>query len=95
MPEHMSDDIAVVGIAHRLPQDVEDDASFWEVLQGAKNLSSGWPEQRMNADAHPHPRNGKVSFECVTGRRLAATQSAGARTAPALHRTGEATLCYA
>lgn len=62
MTVHISDDIAVVGVAYRLPQDVEDDASFWEVLQGSRNLSSGWPEQRMNADAHPHPRNGNVSL---------------------------------
>lgn len=67
MPGHISDDIAVVGVAHRLPQDVEDDASFWEVLQGARNLSTSWPEERMNADAHPHPRNGKVSLSVSQG----------------------------
>ena len=57
---HASDDIAVVGLAYKLPNDVEDDAAFWDVLQGAKNLSGAWPEDRVKADAHPDPRNGKV-----------------------------------
>lgn len=59
----ISDDIAVVGVAYKLPQDVEDDVGFWNVLQGARNLSGRWPEERMNADAHPHlqSRNDKVS----------------------------------
>ena len=64
MAKCVSDDIAVVGIAHKLPKDVEDDAGFWDMLQSAKNQSSGWPKERMNADAHPHPRNGNVSNAC-------------------------------
>ncbi|KPM43172.1 Lovastatin diketide synthase LovF [Neonectria ditissima] len=56
-----SDGIAVVGVAYKLPQDVEDDGAFWEILQGARNLSSEWPPERMNAEAHPDVRNGKVS----------------------------------
>jgi acyl transferase domain-containing protein len=42
----VSGDVAVVGIAYKLPQDIENDAAFWEVLRGAKNLSSEWPERR-------------------------------------------------
>lgn len=42
----LSGDVAVVGLAYKLPRDIEDDAAFWEVLQGAKNLSSEWPESR-------------------------------------------------
>jgi acyl transferase domain-containing protein len=57
------EDIAIVGIAHKLPGDCQDDAKFWEILQNARNLSGKWPEERMNADAHPHPRSGKVSLE--------------------------------
>lgn len=63
MSRPIPDDIAVVGIAYRLPQDVEDDAGFWEILAGARNQASKWPRGRMNSDAHPHPRHGKVSFK--------------------------------
>jgi acyl transferase domain-containing protein len=42
----VSGDIAVVGFAYKLPQDIESDAAFWEILQGAKNLSTEWPESR-------------------------------------------------
>lgn len=57
MPAPTPDDIAIVGIAYKLPQDVEDDTSLWDVLEGAKNLSGRWPEERMNADAHPHSQS--------------------------------------
>ncbi|RYP74841.1 hypothetical protein DL771_002762 [Monosporascus sp. 5C6A] len=53
-----SNDIAVVGFAYKLPQDIEGDAAFWEVLEGARNLSTEWPGNRMNPDAHPDPKNG-------------------------------------
>ncbi|KAI1384387.1 ketoacyl-synt-domain-containing protein [Hypoxylon trugodes] len=55
-----SNDIAIVGFAYKLPQDIEDDSAFWETLEGARNLSSGWPENRMRSDAHPDPRNGRT-----------------------------------
>ncbi|KAL2174429.1 polyketide synthase [Thermothelomyces heterothallicus CBS 202.75] len=45
------DDIAIVGYAFRLPQDVNDDFSFWDVLQKRRNLRTDWPASRINADA--------------------------------------------
>ncbi|KAI0470578.1 hypothetical protein GGR56DRAFT_683480 [Xylariaceae sp. FL0804] len=59
----VSDDIAVVGIAYKLPQDLEDDDAFWRTLQEAKNLSTEWPKDRMNPDAHPDPKNGQSSAD--------------------------------
>jgi acyl transferase domain-containing protein len=64
-------DIAVVGIAYKLPEDVETDVAFWEVLEGAKNLSGDWPAGRMNAAAHPDPRNGKVREQFLDMLQLA------------------------
>lgn len=61
MPGQVIDDIAVVGIAHKLPGDVEDDSSFWKVLEQGTNLSGNWPEGRMNAESHVHPKSDKVS----------------------------------
>ncbi|KAK0734704.1 hypothetical protein B0T26DRAFT_845131 [Lasiosphaeria miniovina] len=44
----MEDDIAVVGFSIKLPQGVDDIASFWDVLAHRKNLSTNWPESRIN-----------------------------------------------
>ncbi|KAK3343522.1 fatty acid synthase S-acetyltransferase [Lasiosphaeria hispida] len=44
----MQDDIAVVGFSFKLPQGVEDVASFWHVLENRKNLMTDWPESRIN-----------------------------------------------
>ncbi|PLN82692.1 polyketide synthase [Aspergillus taichungensis] len=44
-------DIAIVGYAFKLPQDVDDDATFWEVLENGRNLRSDYPESRINADS--------------------------------------------
>ncbi|KXG50430.1 Acyl transferase/acyl hydrolase/lysophospholipase [Penicillium griseofulvum] len=44
----VKDDIAIVGYSFRLPQDVNDDQSFWEVLENRRNLRTDWPESRGN-----------------------------------------------
>ncbi|PLB53839.1 hypothetical protein P170DRAFT_396789 [Aspergillus steynii IBT 23096] len=45
------DDIAIVGYSFKLPQDVDDDLSFWKILQDRRNLMTDWPESRMNGEA--------------------------------------------
>lgn len=45
------DDIAVVGYSFKLPQGIDDDYSFWEVLQERRNLSTEWPASRINIDS--------------------------------------------
>ncbi|KAI1105776.1 hypothetical protein F4804DRAFT_111633 [Jackrogersella minutella] len=56
----MNDDIAIVGFAFKLPQDVNDVSSFWDVLKDRRNLMTEWPESRM--------RNG--SFESSNDSNL-------------------------
>lgn len=46
-----TDDVAVVGYSFKLPQGIEDDYSFWEVLQNRRNLSTEWPASRVNIDS--------------------------------------------
>lgn len=43
-----ADDIAIVGYSFKLPQDVNDDQSFWEVLENRRNLRTDWPASRAN-----------------------------------------------
>ncbi|RJE22581.1 polyketide synthase [Aspergillus sclerotialis] len=42
-------DIAIVGYSFKLPQDVNDDRSFWEVLENRRNLRTDWPASRVNS----------------------------------------------
>jgi len=55
------DPIAIVGIAFKLPQDLEDEGSFWEIVEKGKNVMTGWPKSRVNIDAftrsHDAPLN--------------------------------------
>jgi acyl transferase domain-containing protein len=55
-----TEDIAIVGYSFRLPQDVNDDTAFWEVLQNRKNLMTEWPASRVNADSFRHNAQHKV-----------------------------------
>ncbi|RBR10001.1 hypothetical protein FVER53590_03773 [Fusarium verticillioides] len=44
-------DIAIIGYPFKLPQDVNDDTSFWAVLQNRRNLASDWPGDRVKVDS--------------------------------------------
>jgi acyl transferase domain-containing protein len=54
-------DIAVVGMSFKLPQGVEDETSFWEVLQARKNLMTTWPESRINVSSFYDANPGRVN----------------------------------
>lgn len=45
------DDIAIVGVSFKFPQDAKDMSSFWEVLWNRKNLMTEWPKERTNVDS--------------------------------------------
>jgi acyl transferase domain-containing protein len=45
------EDIAIVGYSFKLPQDINDDISFWEVLKNRRNLRTDWPASRANPDS--------------------------------------------
>lgn len=55
------DDIAVIGFSFKLPQGVDDDAAFWEMLQGRRNMKTGWPKSRINVDTFVNNKHHKVS----------------------------------
>ncbi|KAI1806439.1 hypothetical protein F4811DRAFT_510997 [Daldinia bambusicola] len=46
-----SGDIAIVGLSFKLPQDADDDASFWNILENKRNLMTKWPESRVKTDS--------------------------------------------
>ncbi|KAI1099763.1 polyketide synthase PksD [Jackrogersella minutella] len=43
--------IAIIGLSFKLPQGVEDETSFWDVLSKGKNMMTAWPKSRTNLDA--------------------------------------------
>ncbi|KAF2638710.1 polyketide synthase PksD [Massarina eburnea CBS 473.64] len=43
--------IAIIGHAFRLPPDVEDESSFWEMLENGRNVKTEWPESRANLES--------------------------------------------
>jgi acyl transferase domain-containing protein len=60
-----SDDVAIVGISFKLPQEAESEPELWKVLQNRKNLMTEWPESRLSLDSFyesgtSHP--GRVSL---------------------------------
>ena len=58
--ERGTEDVAIVGYSFKLPQGVEDDNSFWEVLQNRRNLKTEWPESRINIDSFAKNNHYKV-----------------------------------
>lgn len=53
-------DIAVVGYSLKLPQDINDDESFWDALQNRRNLMTKWPENRVKTDSFANNKHQKV-----------------------------------
>lgn len=47
--------IAIIGLAFRLPEAVEDASSFWDMLEHGKNLMKEWPENRTNTGTFYKP----------------------------------------
>ena len=43
--------IAVVGYSFKLPGDVQDEASFWDMLASRKNMMTEWPSDRATIDS--------------------------------------------
>jgi acyl transferase domain-containing protein len=50
--------IAIVGLAFRLPDGVEDDLSFWDMLENKRNVMKEWPENRANIETFYKPGSG-------------------------------------
>ncbi len=58
-------DIAIVGYSFKLPRDVDDDSSLWEVLHGRRNLMTPWPDSRMSAGSFINNTDYKVGVPQV------------------------------
>ncbi|CAN9190585.1 unnamed protein product [Alternaria alternata] len=43
--------IAIVGLAFKLPQDIEDEASFWRILEQGQSVMTEWPKSRVDVNA--------------------------------------------
>ncbi|KAJ4305130.1 hypothetical protein N0V90_000660 [Kalmusia sp. IMI 367209] len=43
--------IAIIGHSYRLPQDTNDDATFWDLLENGRNVMSEWPASRTSIDS--------------------------------------------
>lgn len=56
----MNDDIAIVGFSFKLPQDVDDVSSFWDVLENKRNLMTEWPESRISNGSFEASKEGNV-----------------------------------
>ncbi|KAI1653021.1 hypothetical protein F4813DRAFT_400491 [Daldinia decipiens] len=74
----MTDDIAIVGFSFKLPQDVNDVSSFWQVLQDRKNLMTEWPESRIKNGSFESSNEGNL--RCRGGHFI--TEDPGAFDAP-------------
>ncbi|KAL7624922.1 hypothetical protein AAE478_004136 [Parahypoxylon ruwenzoriense] len=55
------DDIAIVGLSFKLPQDAVDESSFWKVLENGRNLMTKWPESRTNLNTFYDPDSSKTN----------------------------------
>ncbi|KAF5690649.1 polyketide synthase [Fusarium denticulatum] len=52
-------DIAIVGYSFKLPQGVEDDDAFWDVLENRRNLMTDWPGSRVKTDSFANNKHQK------------------------------------
>ncbi|SCV26211.1 polyketide synthase [Fusarium fujikuroi] len=52
-------DIAIVGYSFKLPQGVEHDDAFWDVLENQRNLMTDWPESRVKTDSFANNKHQK------------------------------------
>ncbi|KAK4212160.1 hypothetical protein QBC37DRAFT_288666 [Rhypophila decipiens] len=44
-------DIAIVGVAFKLPQDAVDEEGFWDMIANRRNAMTEWPASRLNIDS--------------------------------------------
>ncbi|KAH8201344.1 hypothetical protein TruAng_004512 [Truncatella angustata] len=63
-----TDEIAIVGFSFKLPQDIDDEAGFWNMLQNRQNMMTDWPESRISVDAFVGNKHSKV--QCRGGHFL-------------------------
>ena len=56
--------IAIVGHSFKLPGDVQDEASFWDMLTSRKNMMTEWPSDRATIDSFSGRSSMNVNKVC-------------------------------
>ncbi|TGJ87999.1 hypothetical protein E0Z10_g779 [Xylaria hypoxylon] len=47
----MENDIAIIGVSFKMPQEAVNEASLWEILEKKKNVMTEWPTSRVNLES--------------------------------------------
>lgn len=47
----MENDIAIVGVSFKMPQDAVDEAGLWDILSHKRNVMTEWPPSRANVES--------------------------------------------
>ncbi|KAI0418238.1 hypothetical protein F5X98DRAFT_123264 [Xylaria grammica] len=47
----MENDVAIVGVSFKMPQEAVNEASLWELLEKKKNVMTEWPTSRVNLES--------------------------------------------
>ena len=68
-PEESSMQIAIIGMACRLPEHVSNLQSFWNLCLNARNTWSEVPKDRFSQETFYHPNPDRTN--CVSRRALA------------------------
>ena len=54
-PDPSLEPLAIVGFSLNFPQEMKSAEDFWSLLVQRRNVSSDFPEKRMNIDSFYHP----------------------------------------
>lgn len=60
-------DVAIVGLAYRLPSGVNDDRKLWDFCSQARCAAGPIPESRFNGDSFYHPHHTKPGYFSTRG----------------------------
>jgi acyl transferase domain-containing protein len=60
--------IAIIGLAFRLPDGVEDELSLWDMLKHGRNVMREWPKDRTNIETFFKPGSGAKNTASLAKR---------------------------
>ena len=64
MDAETQDDVAIIGLSLRFPQDAVTPASFWKMLLEGRSAATKVPADRFNVDAFYHPDPDRLDSVC-------------------------------
>lgn len=65
--------IAIIGLAFRLPDGVEDASSLWDMLEHGRNVMKEWPKNRAKIETFYKPGSGLKNTAGLTRTLLLRT----------------------